>query len=130
MTTWTTQLSTLEARAGDHDRFASDLLSQLADPLKNAAVQFEEMRKRHAEYAGKLEQERDSSYVELGKVKSKYDASCQELENRRKKAQSSFDHAKSKAQSAYHQQNLDMHNVKVWSTRQRQLMLILPRTPI
>ncbi|KAL8720552.1 MAG: hypothetical protein Q9225_002598 [Loekoesia sp. 1 TL-2023] len=112
MTTWTAQLSTLESRAAEHDRYASELILQVADPLKNLAVRYEELRKSHAEYAAKLERERDSSYSELKKTKGRYDGACQEVENRRKKTESSFDHGKSKAQNAYQQQVMDMQNVK------------------
>jgi hypothetical protein len=75
-------------------------------------TRYEELRKRHAEYADKLEKERDSTYGDLRKMKGKYDASCQELENKRKKSESAFDYSKTKAQNAYQQQILDMHNVK------------------
>jgi hypothetical protein len=73
-------------------------------------VRFEELRKRLAEYAEKLERERDASYADLRKMKGKYDAACQEVENKRKKTESSFD--KAKAQSAFQQQILEMNNVK------------------
>ena len=65
------------------------------------------------EYAAKLERERDISYGDLKKQKGRYDAACQEVENRRKKTESSFDHGKTKAQNAYQQQIVEMHNVKV-----------------
>ena len=113
LTTWTTQLSTVEARAAEHDRYASELLIQVAEPLKNLAARYEELRKSHAEYAGKLERERDASYGDLKKQKGRYDGACQEVENRRKKTESSFDHGKTKAQNAYQQQLTEMHNVKV-----------------
>lgn len=113
MTTWTVQLSTLESRAAEHDRYAAELILQIADPLKNLAIRYEELRKSHAEYAYKLERERDSSYGELKKTKGRYDGACQEVENRRKKTESSFDHGKAKSQNAYQQQVMDMHNVKV-----------------
>ncbi|KAI4191464.1 MAG: hypothetical protein L6R41_000115 [Letrouitia leprolyta] len=112
LNTWTAQLSTLESRAAEHDRYASELVLQIADPLKNLAVRYEELRKSHAEYAAKLERERDLSYGELKKTKGRYDCACQDVENRRKKTESSFDHGKTKAQNAYQQQVMDMHNVK------------------
>lgn len=112
LTTWTTQLSTLEARAGEHDRFGQDLINQVAQPLSYVATKYEELRKSHAEYAAKLQRERDSSYGELKKMKGRYDGVCQEVENRRKKTESSFDHSKQKAQNAYQQQLMDMNNVK------------------
>lgn len=84
----------------------------MADPLKVLATRSEELRKRHAEYADKLEKERDSTYADLKKMKGKYDAACQEVENKRKKSESSFDYSKTKAQNAYQQQILEMHNVK------------------
>ena len=86
---------------------------QIADPLKNIAARYEEIRKSHAEYAIKLEKERDISYGELKKQKGRYDGACQEVENRRKKIESSFDHGKQKAQTAYQQQVAEMRNVKV-----------------
>lgn len=113
LTTWTTQLSTLESRAAEHDRFSTEIISHVAEPLKNIAAKYEEIRKSHADFAVKLEKERDSSYNELKKIKGKYDGSCQEVENRRKKIESSFDYGKQKAQTAYHQQLADMRNVKV-----------------
>ncbi|KAL8778644.1 MAG: hypothetical protein Q9213_007334 [Squamulea squamosa] len=112
ITTWTAQLSTLEFQAAEHDRHASELILQVADPLKNLAARYEELRKSHAEYAVKLERERDLSYSDLKKTKGRYDGACQEVENKRKKTESSFDHSKAKAQNAYQQQVADMHNVK------------------
>ncbi|KAI9842923.1 MAG: hypothetical protein M1837_006755 [Sclerophora amabilis] len=112
LTTWTTQLQTVESRASEHDRFSAELVSHLADPLKNLSVRYEEIRKRHVEYAAKLERERDSSYAELKKMKGSYDSVCQDVESKRKKVDSAFDYGKSKAQNAYQQQLSEMHNVK------------------
>jgi hypothetical protein len=110
LTTWTTQLTTLEQRASEHERYANDLVAKVAEPLKLLGARLDELRKRHADYADRLEKERDASYSDLRKVKAKYDAACQEVESRRKKSESAFD--KAKAQSAYQQQMLDMNNVK------------------
>ena len=110
LTTWTTQLSTLEARANEHAKFAQDLNSQVAVPLEYNARKLEELRKSHSDYNTKLVKERDSSYADLKKLKQKYDAVCQEVENRRRKAESSLD--KGKAQSTYNQQLMEMNNVK------------------
>ncbi|KAF2502351.1 hypothetical protein BU16DRAFT_545742 [Lophium mytilinum] len=112
MTTWGVQLTTLEGRASEHEGFATSLISNIADPLKNLATRYEELRKYHAEYAAKLEKERDGTYGDLRKMKGKYDSVCQEVENRRKKIDSSFDHGKNKARNAFEQQQLEMRNVK------------------
>ncbi|PYH88064.1 putative actin polymerization protein Bzz1 [Aspergillus ellipticus CBS 707.79] len=112
LTTWTTQLNAVEAHAGERDQFGTDLLVHVAEPLKQAASQYEELRKCHVDFHAKLEKERDSSYSDLKKVKGKYDGACQEVEARRKKMESSFDHSKPKAQAAYQQQILEMNNVK------------------
>ena len=112
LTTWTTQLNTVEAYAAERDKFGAELVTQVAEPLKQAATQYEEIRKCHADYHAKLEKERDASYGELKKAKGKYDGACQEVESRRKKMDSSFDHGKSKAQSAFQQQMLEMNNCK------------------
>ena len=91
MTTWGVQLSTLESRASEHDQFAGALVSRLADPLKAVATRYEELRKLHVDFGTKLEKERDGTYGELRKMKAKYDSVCQEVENRRKKIDTSFD---------------------------------------
>ncbi|TPX13271.1 uncharacterized protein E0L32_006244 [Thyridium curvatum] len=110
LTTWATQLSTLEARADEVDRYGNDLVNRVAIPLQTLSQRFEELRKRHAEYADKLEKERDNSYAELRKQKAKYDTACQEVESKRKKTESGFSQAK--AQSNYQQQIHEMNNVK------------------
>lgn len=112
MTTWTVQLTTLESRANEHDQFATQLISHVAEPLKHAQTRYEELRKSHAEYASKLEKERDSAYADLRKTKGKYDSVCQDVENKRKKMDSAFDMSKQKARSAYAQQEAEMRNVK------------------
>lgn len=112
LTTWTTQLTTLESRAAEHDKFGSDLVSQVAEPLRYLSTRFEELRKRHAEYADKLEKERESTYADLVKTKGKYDAVCATVEKQRKKTEHSFDYGKTKAAVAYQQQVSDMNNVK------------------
>jgi hypothetical protein len=113
MTTWGVQLSTLESRAAEHDEFAGALITKLADPLKLLGTRTEELRKLHADYAAKLEKERDSQYGELRKQKGKYDSVCQEVESRRKKVDSAFDYGKNKARNAFEQQQVEMRNVKV-----------------
>lgn len=115
MTTWAVQLTTLESRAAEHERFATDLVSHLAEPVKHLGTRCEELRKQHADYASKLEKERDSSYADLRKSKGRYDGTCAEVESRRKKVDSGFDHSKQKAQLAFQQQQGDMHNAKVGS---------------
>jgi formin-binding protein 1 len=112
LTTWTTQLSTLEARANEHQRFGGDLISQVANPLAYTQQRLEDLRKSHSDYQTKLIKERDSSYAELKKHKTRYDSACQEVESKRKKTESSFDSSKGKAQNAYNQQLMEMNNVK------------------
>lgn len=113
MTTWTVQLTTLESRAAEHEQFGNQIITSVAEPLKNLTTRYEDLRKQHAEYAVKLEKERDSTYADLRKTKAKYDSVCQEVEHKRKKIESSFDHGKTKAHSAYQQQLSDMRNNKV-----------------
>ncbi|ORY01835.1 hypothetical protein BCR34DRAFT_574630 [Clohesyomyces aquaticus] len=112
MTTWGVQLNTLESRASEHEQFATALITNLADPLKSLGARYEELRKCHADYATKLEKERDGTYADLRKTKGKYDSVCQEVENRRKKIDSSFDHGKGKARNAFEQQQVEMRNTK------------------
>lgn len=113
MTTWQVQLTTLENRASEHEQFSQQLVTNLAEPLKQLAARYEELRKYHGDYAAKLEKERDSTYNDLKKVKGKYDNACQEVENRRKKSDGAFDHGKAKARAAFEQQQAEMRNLKV-----------------
>ena len=62
LTTWTTQLSTLERRAAEHDQYASELVARVSESLKNVALRYEELRKSHVDYSAKLEKERDAVY--------------------------------------------------------------------
>jgi hypothetical protein len=112
MSTWTTQLTTLEQRAAEHDKFSKQLIGNLADPLKHLATRYEELRKVHADYAAKLEKERDNSYADLRKMKGRYDSVCQDVENKRKKVDGAFDMSKGKAQASFAQHSAEMHNVK------------------
>jgi hypothetical protein len=121
MTTWTVQLTTLESRAAEHETFGQQIIGSVAEPLKNLTTRFEDLRKQHAEYAVKLEKERDGTYADLRKTKGKYDSVCQEVEHKRKKIESSFDHGKTKAHSAYQQQLSDMRNNKVIGKATRRL---------
>lgn len=116
LTTWTTQLTAVESHAAERDRFATELLIQVAEPLKQVGAQYDELRKCHVDFHAKLEKERDASYGELKKTKGKYDTACNEVETRRKKMESSFDHSKPKAQAAYQHQIMEMNNVKASSS--------------
>ena len=112
LTTWTTQLTTLEGRAAEHEKLGQDLINLVATPLEYNQKRFEELRKSHSDYQTKLLKERDASYGDLKKLKGKYDTVCQDVENKRKKTESSYDFSKSKAASSYNQQLMEMHNVK------------------
>ena len=112
VTTWTTQLSTLEAYASEHDILGQNLMIQVVKSLEAYKGRYEELRKSHGEYQAKLLKERESSYSDLKKAKAKYDSTCQDVENRRKKTESSIDYGKQKAQNAYSQQLIEMNNQK------------------
>ena len=112
LTTWTTQLTTVEARAAEHNKLAQEFLSHVAQPLNHNQKKLEELRLSHAEYNNKLVKERDSSYGDLKKYKTKYDSSCAEVESRRKKQESAFDMGRSKAAQSYNQHVVEMNNTK------------------
>ncbi|KAI9833954.1 MAG: hypothetical protein M1838_005554 [Thelocarpon superellum] len=112
LTIWSAQLTTLESRAAEHERLSNEFVTNVAEPLKQLSGRYEEIRKRHVDYAAKLEKERDAGYTDLKKMKGSYDSVCQEVENRRKKVDSAFDYSKQKAQSAFQQHTLTMNNVK------------------
>jgi formin-binding protein 1 len=51
----------LEKRAQEHERLSSELVAQVADPLRNLAAKYEELRLSHVDYAAKLEKEKDAA---------------------------------------------------------------------
>lgn len=73
---------------------SSELLNQVAEPLKDIATRYEDFRKRHEALAVKLQQERDSVNSDLKKTKDKYDAQCKEVEAARVKVEKSNDGTK------------------------------------
>lgn len=112
LTTWTTQLNTVEARAGEHMQLASDLINKVVTPLNYNQKKLDELRNSHAEYQNKLIKERDNQYADLKKMKTKYDSVCAEVESRRKKQDSAMDFGKSKAAQQYNQYVVEMNNAK------------------
>ncbi|KAK5087030.1 Protein BZZ1 [Lithohypha guttulata] len=112
LTTWTTQLNTVEARAAEHNQLASDFVNKVAGPLNYNQKKLEELRNSHAEYQNKLVKERDNQYTDLKKLKAKYDSVCADVESRRKKQDSAMDFGKSKAAQAYNQHVVEMNNAK------------------
>lgn len=106
-------MNAAESHASEREKFATELVVQVSEPLKGVAGQYEDLRKCHVDFYGKLEKERDAAYGDLRKTKGKYDGVCQEVENRRKKMESVYDNSKAKAQAQYQQQIWDMNNVKV-----------------
>jgi len=113
LTTWTTILTTTEAVANEHDVFSTALTSQVADALKSIVTRYDDYRKRHESLATKLQAERDGVYAEVRKIKGKYDEECKLVEEKRQKADKSFDASKSKAQRSYQVELAEMNNVKV-----------------
>jgi len=113
MTTWAFQLTTLEKTASEHEHYAKDLLSKVAEPLKVLNTELEQLRKVHGNVDTELEREWDVSHQELKKVKSKYDNVCQEVENKRKKQDATFEFERTKATAAFQQHQEDMRNAKV-----------------
>lgn len=94
LVTWTSILNSTEILSKEHETLSSELLNQVADPLKDISTRYEDFRKRHEALALKLQQERDSAYSELKKTKEKYDAQCKEVEAARVKVEKSYDAGK------------------------------------
>ncbi|KAF8429220.1 hypothetical protein EV426DRAFT_673363, partial [Tirmania nivea] len=112
LVTWTSILNSTEVLSKEHETLSSELLNQVAEPLKDISTKYEDFRKRHEALAVKLQQERDSVYSDLKKAKEKYDMQCKEVESARVKVEKSYDASKNKAEKAKQQELLDMNNVK------------------
>lgn len=94
LVTWTSILNSAEILSKEHETLSSELLNQVAEPLKDISAKYEDFRKRHEALAVKLQQERDSVYSDLKKTKEKYDTQCKEVEAARVKVEKSYDASK------------------------------------
>jgi len=94
LVTWTSILNSTEILSKEHETLSSELLNQVAEPLKDISTRYEDFRKRHEALAVKLQQERDGVYSDLKKTKEKYDAQCKEVEAARVKVEKSYDASK------------------------------------
>ncbi|KAI7829549.1 hypothetical protein BC939DRAFT_509470, partial [Gamsiella multidivaricata] len=92
---WTSILNDTEAMSRDRQLFSEALISKVHDPLKVLAAKKDEARKK-----------RD-------KAKSKYDASCEEVESSKQKQERAYDEKnQEKLKRSYYQDILDMNNNK------------------
>ena len=132
LTTWTTILDDTENLSKERTMLADSYNAQVADPLKNLALQCDALRKKvslpssspfildivgltlqHVDFADKLLEERDKVYEDLKKTKKDYDAQCQTLESKRSKSERAYDMDKSRAKSSYDKHLHEANNAKV-----------------
>ncbi|ORY56789.1 hypothetical protein BCR35DRAFT_309722 [Leucosporidium creatinivorum] len=101
----------LDAR--EHAALADSLDRMVADPLMQAGIKLEGVRKKHHAFAGKLLAERDRAYSDRDKSRQRYFESCEALESaRQKKAQVKDDRATEKATRSYQLAVEDMEIAK------------------
>ncbi|TKY85284.1 hypothetical protein EX895_006364 [Sporisorium graminicola] len=102
-----------DASAADHTNLASTL-DDLSNKMNASTRSREDLRKKHAAYAGKLLSDRERTYSEKDKAKAKYDELCRELDSqrlKREKAAAGDRHA-DRAAKAFQSAELDMWNGK------------------
>jgi len=113
LTTWTTILDDVENLSKEREMLANSFNAQVADPIRNLQVRCDELRKKHVDFADKLEEERDKVYKDLKETKKAYDARCETLESKRSKKERAYDVEKSKASSSYDKHLHEANNAKV-----------------
>lgn len=112
VTTWENILNHTESLAKERQQFSEELQIQVADKLKALAVKSDDLRKKHVFFSEKLLEDREKVYMELKKMKLKYDEHCHLVENSRQKHEKSCQENKTKMKKIYNQNILDMNNAK------------------
>ena len=105
--------STHDASAADHNSLASTL-DALSNKMIGSTKMREDLRKKHATYATKLLSDREKTYSDKDKAKSKYAELCRELDShrqKREKAEAGDRHA-DRAAKAFQSAEMDMWNGK------------------
>ncbi|SAM74884.1 related to BZZ1-Myo3/5p-Bee1p-Vrp1p actin assembly complex component [Ustilago bromivora] len=105
--------STHDATAAEHNNLAATL-DGLSNKMITSTKTREELRKKHTSYASKLLSDREKTYSDKDKAKSKYDELCHELDSqrqKREKAEAGDKHA-DRAAKAFQAAEMDMWNGK------------------
>lgn len=114
LATYITDLySTHDASAADHNNLASTL-DGLSNKMIASTKLREDLRKKHTSHATKLLSDREKTYSDKDKAKSKYDELCHELDShrqKREKAEAGDRHA-DRAAKAFQSAEMDMWNGK------------------
>ncbi|EMR11606.1 hypothetical protein PNEG_00047 [Pneumocystis murina B123] len=112
VTTWENILNHTENLAKERQIFSEELQTQVVDKLKALAIKSDDLRKKHVVFSERLLEERERIYMELKKMKLKYDEHCHLVENSRQKHEKSSEENKTKAKKIYNQNILNMNNAK------------------
>ncbi|CDR88269.1 related to BZZ1-Myo3/5p-Bee1p-Vrp1p actin assembly complex component [Sporisorium scitamineum] len=102
-----------DATAADHINLASTL-DDLSNKMNASTRSREDLRRKHAAYAGKLLSDREKTYLDKDKAKAKYDELCRELDSqrlKREKAATGDRHA-DRGAKAFQSAEMDMWNGK------------------
>lgn len=105
--------STHDATAADHSNLATTL-DGLSNKMMASTKTREELRKKHTSYASKLLSDREKTYSDKDRAKSKYDELCRELDSqrqKREKAEAGDKHA-DRAAKAFQAAEMEMRNGK------------------
>lgn len=105
--------STHDASAAEHNNLATTL-EGLSSKVMASTKSRDDLRKKHTAYANKLLSDREKTYADKDKAKSKYDELCHELDShrqKREKAQAGDRHAE-RAAKAFQSAEMEMWNGK------------------
>ncbi|KAK4056390.1 Protein BZZ1 [Microbotryomycetes sp. JL221] len=105
-------LELCDVDAREHATLADNLDKLVVNPLKAAGAKLETVRKKHHNFAAKLLSERDDTYAERDKARSKYFEACEAVESARQKKASASDRHADKAERVYQSAHEEMERQK------------------
>ncbi|KAM0789766.1 hypothetical protein ACM66B_006619 [Microbotryomycetes sp. NB124-2] len=105
-------LELCDVDAREHASLADSLDKLVVQPLQAAGTKLEAVRKKHHAFAGKLLAERDNTYSEREKARSKYFEACEAVESARQKKASASERNAEKAERSYQAAHEEMERLK------------------
>ncbi|KAK4051567.1 Protein BZZ1 [Microbotryomycetes sp. JL201] len=105
-------LELCDVDAREHATLADHLDKLVVQPLQTAGAKLETVRKKHHAFAGKLLAERDNTYTEREKARSKYFEACEAVEAARQKKASASERSADKAERTYQAAHEEMERLK------------------
>jgi hypothetical protein len=112
---WSSILHSTSQQSKSHIQLSDTLTTHVLEKLKSLQTTFEESRKKHINFAAKLQSSRrEKAFMSMEKARRKYEEGCMNVENAKGKFERAPDEKTAeKLKRAWHQEILELNNAKV-----------------